>query len=87
MLLTISVRSLSVMDSDHLQLQKQRYEKAQMLLWMKKPGLNTDLEHLEFLQMALQNQEKTMRVEDLKRRYMFTFHVNICNMIWVSPSW
>lgn len=60
MLLTISARSLSVMDSDHLQLQKQRYEKAQMLLWMKQPGLNTELEHLEFLQITLQNQEKTV---------------------------
>lgn len=35
MLLTISARSLSVMDSEHLQLLKQRYEKAQMLLWME----------------------------------------------------
>lgn len=61
MLLTISARSLSVMDSDHLQLHTQRYEKARMLLWMKWPGLNTELEHLEFLQITLQNQEKTVR--------------------------
>lgn len=85
MLLTISARSLSVMDSDHLQLQKQRYEKAQMLLRMKEPGLNTELDHLEFLQIALQFQEKTSgklrRVENLKKRCcMFTFHANICNV-------